>query len=76
MEFGAAELYLDDPLVQVARDAGWTVYHESFDEDDTWCVRRDQNPVGAFALTGSKTAGLCVVYDAEKWVIGEEEPED
>ena len=72
MEFGAAELILDDELVQAAQLAGWEMYQESFNEDDTWCLRTDGTPEGAFRLYGSKYTALCVVYDPSKWEIGPE----
>lgn len=72
MEFGAAELVLDDELVQTAQLAGWAMYKESFSEDGSWCCRKDGTPDGAFPLSGSKYTALCVVYDPEKWEIGPE----
>ena len=72
MEFGAAELSLDDELVQDAQLAGWAMYKESFSEDDSWCRRTTGTPEGAFPLSGSKYTALCVVYDPSKWEIGPE----
>ena len=72
MEFGAAELELDDELVQAAQLAGWAVYKESFGEDDSWCRRTTGTPEGAFPLSGSRYTALCVVYDPHKWEIGPE----
>ena len=48
MEFGAAELVLDDELVQTAQLAGWAMYKESFNEDGSWCQRTTGTPEGAF----------------------------
>ena len=70
-EFGAAELTLDDELVQDAQLAGWAVYQESFSED-SWCRRTTGTPEGAFPLSGSKYTALCVVYDPKRWEIGPE----
>ena len=54
MEFGAAELVLDDELVQTAQLAGWAVYKESFNEDDTWC-RRTRGRTGMPRTYASRT---------------------
>ena len=72
MEFGAAELDLDDELVQTARLAGWAMYREAFDEDGSWCRRITGTPEGEFPLSGSKYTALCVVYDPHRWEIGPE----
>ena len=70
MEFGCAELTMDDELVQTAQLAGWEMHKESFNEDGSWCRRTTGTPEGAFQLSGSKYTALCVVYDPSKWEIG------
>ena len=72
MEFGAAELVLDDELVQTAQLAGWAMHQESSNEDGSWCRRTTGTPEGAFPLSGSKYTALCVVYDPYKWELGPE----
>lgn len=77
-DFGAAEVDRDwdegKTLIQEAKDLGWSVYHESFDERDTWCVCSDA-PGKSFPLQGSQMTTLILVYDQKRWSIGEA-PED
>ncbi len=69
IEFGAAELTRDDPLVEQAVALGWTRYDESFNED-MYCIPVNPDLVGLnFQLSGSQTQLLCCVYDPAKWKI-------
>ena len=63
IEYGAAELERDDPLVEEARKAGWKRHDEGFNEDAA--MLREDGEI--FSLSGSQYSCLCVVYDASRW---------
>lgn len=69
IEFGAAELPCDSPLVEQATALGWNRYDESPDEDNS-CTPVDPDISGLnFRLTGSQTQPLCCVFNPVKWKI-------
>ena len=55
VEFGAAELDRDDPLVAEALALGWKKYDESFDED-MYCTPL-QNDGSEYSFTGLVVPG-------------------
>lgn len=64
VQYGAAELRQNDPLVDEARVLGWEIRPEGFN----CSLRLERDDGESFPLSGSQYSLLCVVFDA-RWRI-------